>query len=418
MDRLTLELLHAAVSGEYAGIRRVTKLQPAGDPKIYPPTYEGGEYATEERKVRTDSGVTEVKTVLLDSVQSQANRMELALLRAYDAGLVKFPMLAIDFKTGEEDPILAEIGRLTALELPHRVTDALLRDSEYNGKPFRSSEIGKKLDTAKSANATPIFELCPTALIFGFWDSTGPRGGLGAKVQRALASEIVGYDVAFGVRPASRIDPVVNEGVEIYARRGGGWTADRAQAEQDEKNEAKKYGKKGKASEINLGNVTPSLTHEDERTHKRIPNHGGVTIGWAEQTTVLSLAALRRLRFPIDGATQTDVTQEKIDDAARTVLAALALAAICSLDRDGYDLRSRCLLDGKPGAFEFVGRGETKAFELDGSEAYSLVDAAAQRAKGLGLPWPLEPKILKPSADLRLLVQKSRQKSMAAAAAE
>src|SRR5579885_110984 len=418
MDRLTLDLLYAAVSGEYAGIRRVTKLYPAGDPKIYPPTYEGGEYATEVRKVRTESGVTEVNTVLLDSVQSQANRMELALLRAYDSELVKFPMLAIDFKTGEEDPILAEIGRLTALELPHRVTDALLRDSEYNGRPFRSSDIGKKLDTAKSANATPIFELCPTALIFGFWDSTGPRGGLGAKVQRALVSEIVGYDVAFGVRPASRIDPVVNEGVEIYAKRDGGWTADRAQAEQDEKNEAKKYGKKGKASEINLGNVTPSLTHEDERTHKRIPNHGGVTIGWAEQTTVLSLAALRRLRFPIDGATQKDKAQEKIDDAARTVLAALALAAICSLDRDGYDLRSRCLLDGKPGAFEFVGRGETKPFELDASEAYSLVDAAAQRAVALGLPWPLEPKILKPSADLRLLVQKSRQKSMAAAAAE
>jgi hypothetical protein len=43
----------------------------------------------------------------------------------------------------------------------------------------------------------------------------------------------------------------------------------------------------------------------------------------------------------------------------------LGLAAVCFLDEDGYDLRSRCLLDGKPGTMQFVGRGATKDFELD-----------------------------------------------------
>ena len=102
---------------------------------------------------------------------------------------------------------------------------------------------------------------------------------------------MVGYDAVSGVRPVSRIDPIINEGVNIYAKAGGAWTSDPEQAQKDEKGQPIKYGKKGKASEINLGNVTPSLTQEDDRTHKRVLNHGGVTIEWAEQTTVLSLAA-------------------------------------------------------------------------------------------------------------------------------
>lgn len=416
MCALSLNELKSAIAGEYAGIRRVTMLHPVGDPKVYPPTYEGGEYATERRKIRNGDEIVETDTVLLDSVPSQGNRLEIALRRAYDLGKTRFPMVAVDFSTDEKDPILSEIGRLTTLELPHRITDALVRDSEYNGVLFRNSVIGRRLDLAKAANATPLFELCPQALIFGFWDSTGPRGGLGAKVQRALVSEIVGYDAVPGVKPASRIDPVVNEGVEVYAKAGGGWTADPERAQRDEKGNPVKYGKKGKASELNFGNVTPSLTHEDKNTRKQVPNHGGVTLSYAEQTTVLSLAALRRLRFPLEGKNTAE--QLAVDDAARTVLAALALAAICSLDLDGYDLRSRCLLDGKPGTFAFVGRGEEKPFDLEAESSYKLFDAAVSEAVKLGLPWPLEPIILKPSQELRTLVLKSRQKSMAAAGGE
>jgi CRISPR-associated protein Csb1 len=161
-------------------------------------------------------------------------------------------------------------------------------------------------------------------------------------------------------------------------------------------------------SELNLGNVTPSLGKDGE------PNHGGVTMAYAEQTTVLSLAALRRLRFPLEGAGQP--AQNQIDDAARTLLSALGLAAVCALDEAGFDLRSRCLLDGKPGQFAFVGRGAEETFELSANQAFDLVERAAKRAVELGLPWPVEPLRLKPSAELRLLVLKSRQKSMAVVA--
>src|SRR5690606_11882499 len=70
------------------------------------------------------------------------------------------------------------------------------------------------------------------------------------------------------------------------------------------------------------------------------PKGGGVTMSYALQTSVLSLAQLRRLRFPTaDG--QRDAQR---DAAARTVLAALGLAAVALSRQSGCDLRSRCVL--------------------------------------------------------------------------
>jgi CRISPR-associated protein Csb1 len=403
MHTLDLKTLKKAVAGEHTAVRRITRMEALGE-KIFPPTYEGGEYATEQRQVLnpTDKTVQTVETVLLDSVQSQANRMELALLRAYDSGRLKMPLLAVNFAGDGSDPILSEIGRLTALEAPHRMCDAIFRDALYEGQPFRTLGPGERLNAAKPANATVVFEICPTALIFGFWDSTGPRGGLGAKVQRALVSEIVGYQTTKeGKRPSSRIDPLaIEDNVEIYRTEGRGWTFDEARAKKNAKGESDKL----RPSQINHGNITPAFKNKD-----KVLNHGGVTLAYAAQQTVLSLAALRRLRFPLSGAMRPDT-----DLAARTVLAALGLAAICFLDEDGYDLRSRCLLDGKPGALEFVGRGEVQEFGLDADAAAELVSEAAAEAKGLGLPWPEVPLLLEPSPDLRRLVVESRTRAMAA----
>jgi len=48
---LDLKILRAAVAGDAAEFRCVTDLQPAGGTgdKVFPPTYEGGTYAFEER---------------------------------------------------------------------------------------------------------------------------------------------------------------------------------------------------------------------------------------------------------------------------------------------------------------------------------------------------------------------------------
>lgn len=78
---LTYDELHKAVAGSAAAFRLTLKLE-AVSPKVFPPTYEGGKYATEDRNI---DGKT-VPCVLLDSVPSQANRMELALHEAVEGG--------------------------------------------------------------------------------------------------------------------------------------------------------------------------------------------------------------------------------------------------------------------------------------------------------------------------------------------
>lgn len=181
--------------------------------------HEGGQYATEDRQVRdSDRKLSKAPTVLLDSVQSQANRMELPLLKALDAQKIQMPLLAIDFGADTSDLVLMEVGRLTAFEAPHRMCDAIFRDSVLGDVPFRQSALGNELNSAKSTNATPVLKICPLALVFGFRDSAGPRGGLGAKAQRALVPEIVGYECEPGKRPASRIDPLQIQNNVDHAR--------------------------------------------------------------------------------------------------------------------------------------------------------------------------------------------------------
>ncbi len=215
------DLTNAVKQG--AALRCRTRIQPAGGEgdKVCPPTYLGAKYATEERTVTTDGKPERVPCVLLDSVQSQANRMEEALQSAVDAGDIRLPVVEVDF-TGVE--LIDPVGKITSLQAPHRIADAILRDSLHDGVPFRSSEIGKQIDAVSNRNATPLLELCPTALVFGVWDSTGPKGGLGAKFARALVAEIVGFNVANGAKTGSRIDPLaIRASAKIFIEKDGSW---------------------------------------------------------------------------------------------------------------------------------------------------------------------------------------------------
>lgn len=417
-DELTLKRLKEAVAGTAAALRCVTEYQPAGGEgdKVFPPTYEGGKYATEKRRL---PGVAEpVDCVLLDSVQSQANRMELALLDAWERQTednpFPLPVIVVDFKGNNMPKLL----RITSLEAPHRIADALLRDSLLNGQPFRKSPRGKRLDDVDNRNATTLFELCPTALIFGMWDSTGPKGGLGAKFQRAMVSEIVGIDMQTGVKTSSRIDPaqIMKSAGPIYQRvascDGIEWTLDESQAVKDKKGQPVKFDRGGDAkqskpgdpSKANHSNYPPSIAN------------GGVTLAKALQTTVISLPALRRLRFPLNG-TYTPA----IDDAARTALTALGLCAATLAREQGCDLRSRChlhavsayeweLLD-KPGE-------KPQKLVLTGKDAAKLFRDAVSEAKNAKLPWMDKELSLTPSPELVALVKKSQELAAATGGAE
>ena len=396
--KLDLRVVQEAVSGSAAAFRCVTKLQPTGGvgDKIFPPTYEKAKYAVEER-VTPEGDV--VKCVLLDSVQSQANRMEIALLDAVRAGSIKLPLLVVNF----DDPDLKKKIVVTSLEAPHRVADAIFRDSMLDGVMFRESEKGKVLDWADLRNAAGLFGLCPTALLFGIWDSTGPRGGQGAKFQRAIVSEIVGYHAEPGVKTSSRIDPLqVTLGAgPLYQRNEKSpgktnWTLKEEEAAKDNKNKAITIGKEGKPSEANHGNITPTIVS------------GGFTIGWAKQTTVLSLAALRRLHFPINRGESFD---SSVDNKARTVIASLGIVAATLARKDGLDLRSRCqLFPTEEITWELLGTpgSEPKRFCVDETGAVELFEKAVEEAKECGLPWEGEI-ALKPSDTLLSLLVKSQE---------
>src|SRR5205085_12424871 len=183
------------------------------------------------------------------------------------------------------------------------------------------SSIGQELDQLSNTYATPLLKYAPHCLVFGMWDSTGPRGGLGVKFARAIVSEIIGINAVPGSKTSSRIDPLnirVNSGVLFKAKEG--WTLDEKDALK-EKGKPVKLGKEGKPSEANHGNVTPTISD------------GGYTIAYAEQTTVLSLPALRRLRFPPKpGEKSTPVA----DVAARTYLASLGLLGATLAIEAGY----------------------------------------------------------------------------------
>ena len=436
---IDLPTLQSAVTGTAAAFRCVTTYQPVGGPgdKVFPPTYEGGKYATEER---IDSENAERRPcVLLDSVQSQANRMELALLDAHHAGQVAIPLLVARF---DQEELLKKFT-VTSLEAPHRVADALFRDSLLDGMKFRKSEKGRILDTADVRNATGLFGLCPTALVFGLWDSTGPRGGLGCKFQRALVSEIVGYDAVAGVKTASRIDPAAIErrAGPVFRTEDGDWTLTPDKAKKNAKEKPVLFKARqgndvayepgsstdvpdqGRPSVINHGNVTPDYdyarnsnnqiqyeTRLDERgetVRVRPRILGGFTISKAVQTTVLSLTALRRLRFPLDGSSSSD---NSTDLAARTALAALGLAA-GSLARIDTDLRSRCqLFAQQTPVWELLNRpGEPpQQFEHTPENALKLLAEAIGAAKDAGLPWEDEIE-LTPSPDLVELVRRSQK---------
>lgn len=409
MNELTYEMLRDAVAGRFVAARSRLTLEPAGGPgdKVFPPTYgvaDGAttKYATETRIIDG----TSVPTVLLDSVASQANRHELALLDGWELGELHFPNAFVDFTVDDD---LVDLGHLSALEAPHRIADAIFRDSLLDGTLFRMSAVGRAVTEARPAAATGLYRYSPAALVFGMWDSTGPRGGLGSKFERSFVSEIVGFDAVQGSKVSSRIDPlgIEKSAATVYEHQDPDqvWTIDELDAAKDG-GKPRPYGKsgeKGRPSLIVHGNVTPSID----------PKAGGVTISSAVQLTVLSFAGLRKLRFPI-GTDDAPIARERrreAETAARAALAALGLAAIVYQREMDFALRSRCLLvPTEPGTLELLprdGSAPTRV-ELGRDSAAALLTAASDAAAELGLAWADDEIRLRPAPKLIELVKRSR----------
>ena len=416
MPQLTFDRLRDAVAGEAVALRSRMILQPAGGEgdKVFPPTYAvdgraDHKYAVEERQVGGGDRVS--TTVLLDSVASQANRAELALLDGWERGELVFPVPYVDFS---DDGGATDYEKLTVLEAPHRLADAIFRDSLLDGTLFRLSDAGRAITDATPRNAVDLFRYSPTSLLFGMWDSTGPKGGLGSKFQRAYVSEIVGFDAKAGKKVGSRIDPLQIEKVASADRvynskdRNEVWTDDPEQAERDGKgaplhaSRAGTSGEAGQPSKINHGNIVPSIDAQA----------GGVTISSALQTTVISLAALRRLRCKGHS--------REAETALHTAVAALGVAAIAYQYEMDFDLRSRCLLlPTHPPELELLRRDGSPGEVVDVERASSarILREAEAYAAAVGIGWQTDEIRLVPAPKLLELIRSSRKVSETESAA-
>ncbi|MGB1016508.1 MAG: type I-U CRISPR-associated protein Cas7, partial [Nannocystaceae bacterium] len=246
----------------------------------------------------------------------------------------------------------------------------------------RASKLGRSLTDASPTDARAMLASCPTALVFGAWDSTGPRGGMGNKFQRSLVSEVVGIDFVAGTSVGSRMDPLqIAASVPVQAPKGekSQWT----------------IAKKGKQrpSEINHSTIAPNRNTEA----------GGVTFAYALHTAVLSLPALRRLRFGNWDGTKSD--------AARTLLAALGILALVLQRRCGYDFRSRCaLVPEGPSPIELVAAdGTVTAVEASVDQAVAVFKQAVAAAKKAGVTWSDGDVLLQPMPKLVQLILASRE---------
>lgn len=408
MATLTFERLRNAVAGDAVAIRSRMTLQPVGGEgdKVFPPSYSvdgnaSHKYAVEERRVGGNEEPS--TTVLLDSVASQANRAEMSLLEGWEAGELQFPVPYVDFS---EDSGVTDYEKLTVLDAPHRLADAVFRDSLLDGTLFRLTEIGRAITDASPRNATDMFRYSPTSLLFGQWDSTGPRGGLGSKFQRAYVSEIVGFDAKVGNKVGSRIDPLMIEKVATDERVFNSadpaevWTTDEDMAEKDSRgrlvfaSRGSASGEAGQPSKINHGNIVPSIDGQA----------GGVTIAKAQQTTVISFAALRKLRFK--GFSRNAET------AARAAVAAVGIAAIAYQYENDFDLRSRCLLlPTHAPELELLSRDGSagEVVDVDRETAVGILSEAALHAESEGIGWETGEIRLMPAPKLLDLISRSRK---------
>jgi len=363
MSQALVDRLLAAVSEDRvdAGIAVQGVYRPAGGDKVMPPTFPDGPYLMEHRQVDGERR----KTVVLDQVPSQANRVEEALLAARDKGRIQLPLFELRVET-ERGTV-----RLTSLEFPHRYADAYLRDSMVEGTRFDRSEVGRRLREVRAEDARPLFERDPGSLIFGAWDSH--RKGRWPKFARFYTSSMFGLDPEQGERRSMRKDPLNLVGAIDDKNKA---EADWEFIPEGQKTKGKRLSEIGHGSA--LGEKPP----------------GGVAISEARRSAWISLSGLERVRFG-------DVPEETAR-LARATLLALALAGDrLAFDRPSVWLRSGCDLvrERETLAFERDG-GESEPFALSADEAIEAFHELRDRTAAAGLTMESDTIVLEPMGSL------------------
>jgi len=274
---------------------------------IFPPTYADIGY-------NIDSLSDGTKVCTIDSVGSQANRMEPIFKDAPNSQLV--PQIEIELHSTN-----GHVEKRSLLDLAHRAADAVVHSS-----PSLAPQIAKAFKALHQRhNAMPLCCVAPTSLVFGAWDS---RGGSGEKLPRLIRSVIRAWDV-----------DVLSGAAQFNSVWKFLMDEQKAELEKEAKAKQTKLSEKGFAdAPATFRKVSSSAAKNMPEFKDGSPNParrvlGGVSArGRIEREVTINLIALRNLK----GATDTETCHIHRYLLALTLIAAVSEASLF--------LRSGCQL--------------------------------------------------------------------------
>lgn len=321
-------------------------MQPVEGPGsvIFPPTYADLGYCIDQLSDGT-------RVALIDSVGSQANRMEPLFKDEPYSALV--PKVTIALGDGKD---------VDLLDVGHRLGDALVRASGL------SDAVRDAFHTyTETGGVGPIAKLAPTSLVFGAWDSRGE----GSKLPRLVSSTIRAWDVDLMHRAAQYNPPADYAALDVFS--------------EDEKKKAEGNTKAPLAQR--------GFVHVPAVGDKGQGELGGVLArGDIVRSVTVNLVALRALKADSDAATT----------ALRRYILGLALVAATD-PGDGF-LRQGCLLTPDPDApagWTLVARsGQRETLALTPDLALKYAQGAA-KAFGVGEPQTVTFDKAKAKADVK-----------------
>ncbi len=312
-------------------IVRKERLRPvAGEGSIiFPPTFAGDGEST-----YVFDDLPGGRSVIIDTVGSQANRMEALFMPPAGPFRDLVPQIEFTVPRGEgKTPIT-----LNLIEAGHRAADALVRFSDLApevSQAFQAIEMER--------DYVPMAKLSPLSLIFGVWDSRGFSGSR-TKVPRMLTSTVRAHDVTL-VHRAAQFVPAVRRKMEKEEIETLAGVQQDTKLSEDGLAEAPSFG---------IGGV--------------------VSRGPIVREAVLSLVALRNLRGPDEESTRR----------LRRYILGLGLVSMTAPLSPDY--RSGCLLvphDPKDAA-------KLEVITRDGGASAKVLDDVVKFARGaceaFGLP--------------------------------
>ncbi len=178
------------------------------DGVTFPSTYAAGDGFAGGYNI--DGDPTGTNVCLIDSVGSQANRIEPIFKEEKYNHLV--PQVAV--KAGEKEVSILEAG--------HRAGDAIVRCSELE------APLSEAFKAALKGDVEPLARIAPTSLVFGVWDSRDTQ----AKLPRLVSSTIRAFNVRKLTRSAQYVpaveyvasklleEPADKKTKDTYAERG------------------------------------------------------------------------------------------------------------------------------------------------------------------------------------------------------